>query len=308
MLRRPEPTVAISVAVSPRPLYPGDTVDAEVVVTPRASLVAAVGLLRLSQTELLRLDSARDTLPQLSPARRRGRPRGSGLNHIDHVFAQELPMEGGIAHHYPAQLRLPAQAMPTVKGKHARITWQLSASVHTRADWLPGGAGMLGQLARARAGHCTQELVIFARPDAAAVGGAELPAHPHNTREHRNVHLRLELDTGLVSNGGTVAGTLSVQPQASFRAREMRVELLRWERSGSKQARIIEASEVLQRPAVLLAGEATDWAFRLQAPQRLMPSVLGQHTFVGWQVRAVVARRMLPNLTVAQLLQVYTSP
>ena len=39
-----------------------------------------------------------------------------------------------------------------------------------------------------------------------------------------------------------------------------------------------------------------------------MPSVLGQHTFVGWQVRAILDRALRPNLSVTQLVQVYTSP
>ena len=86
------------------------------------------------------------------------------------------------------------------------------------------------------------------------------------------------------------------------------MELVRWERSGNKQARVVESRHVLQRPVFQGAGEDTDWAFRLQVPERLMPSVLGHHTFVGWQVRAVVDRPLRPNLTVSQLIQIYTSP
>ena len=105
-----------------------------------------------------------------------------------------------------------------------------------------------------------------------------------------------------------IEGDLSIEARKAIKARELRVELVRWERSGNKQARVVESSLVLQRPALQEALETTDWAFRLPVPDRLMPSVLGQHTFVGWQVRAVVDRALLPNLSVSQLVQVYTSP
>ena len=309
MLRRTAPPAAdIAVAVDPCPLYPGDIVNAEVSVTPRTSFVAAVGLLRLSQTELLRVDSARDALPQMMLPRRRGAPRIGGPVCVDHVFAEDTPMETGATQLYPVQLPLPAPAMPTVKGKHARITWELSASILTRTDWLPAGDGLLANLTRGRAGHSAQELVVFARPDGTTFGGEPLPDEPRTARDYRRVSLDLSLASGQVANGGIVAGSLSVKPQASFGARELRVELMRWERSGNKQARVIASRQVLQRPALLTAGEETNWAFQLPVPDRLMPSVLAQHTFVGWQVKAVIARALRPDFSVSQLVQVYTSP
>ena len=309
MLRRAAtPTADVALSVASQPLYPGDAVDGEVVVTPRDSFVAALGLVRLSQTEVLRIDSARDAVPQIMAPGRRGGRRGLGPVFVDHVFAENVPMENGVPQRYPVRVRLPAQAMPTVKGKHARITWEISASVLTHSDWMPAGNSVLSNLTRGRAGECSQEIVVFARPDGTLFGAEPLPDEPQATREHRRVRLDLMLSTGVVPNGGMLEGNLSVTPQRSFQARELRVELMRWERSGSKQARVVESSHVLQRPAVLTAGEETTWPFQLPVPDRLMPSVLGQHTFVGWQVKAVIARGFLPNLSVSQPLQVYTSP
>ncbi len=309
MLRRVgTPAADVALSVANQPLYPGDAVDGEVVVTPRDSFVAALGLVRLTQTEILRIDSARDAVPQMMVSGRRGGRRGMGPVFVDHVFAENVPMENGVVQRYPVQVRLPLQAMPTVKGKHARITWEISASVLTEADWMPSGNSVLTNLARGRAGECTQEIVVFARPDGTSFGGERLPDEPQATREHRRVSLDLMLSSGRVANGGALDGSLSVRPQRSFSARELRVELMRWERSGSKQARVVESFQVLQRPTVLTAGEETNWPFQLPVPDRLMPSVLGQHTFVGWQVRAVIVRAFLPNLTVSQPVQVYTSP
>ena len=302
------PSADVDLSVAGNPVYPGGVVDGEVTVTPRDSFVAAVGLVRLSQTELLRVDSARDAIPQLmAPGQRRGMG-GVGPTYVDYVFAENVPMEAGLTQRYPVNLRLPAEAMPTVKGKHARITWEISASVLTQSDWMPSGNSVLANLARGRAGQCTQELVVFAHPDGLAFGGERLPEEPQANRVHRRVNLQLNLSSGQVANGGMLEGNLSVSAQRSFAARELRVELMRWERSGNKQARAVESSQVLQRPAVLNAGEETNWAFQLQVPDRLMPSVLGQHTFVGWQIKAVIARAFLPNLTVSQPVQVYTSP
>lgn len=309
MLRQSAPPTAdISVAIDSRPLYAGDTLDVEVLVTPHAPLPVALGVLRLSRTELMRVDSARDAVPQMMlPGGRRGSDSG-GPAHIDEVFAEDMTMEGGVLHRYPVRLRLPDAAPPTVKGKYARISWELSATILTRADWLPTSDGWLANLARGRAAHCEQELVVFSRSDIDPMDGLPLIDELQASRSYRNVTMELSLDAPNAANGGTVSGTLSVAARKTIKARELRVELMRWERSGSKQARVIEHSEVLQRPAILGADEETDWAFRLTVPDPLMPSVLASHTFVGWQVRAVIDRKLRPNQSVSQLLHVYTSP
>ena len=309
MLRQSaSPTADVSVAIDSRPLYAGDTLDVEVQVTPHVSFLAALGVLRLSRVELLRVDSARDAVPQMMLPGRRGSRNQGGPAHIDEVFAEDAPMEAGVPQVYPVRLRLPDAAPPTVKGKYARISWELSASVLTRADWLPAGDGWLANLARGRAAHCEQELVVFSRSDVDPMDGLPLIAEFQASRTYRNVTLDLSLDSAQVANGGIVTGSLSVKSRSAFTARELRVELTRWERSGSKQARVIEGCEVLQRPAILAADEETEWAFRLPVPDPLMPSVMANHTFVGWQVRAVIDRKLRPNQSVSQLLHVYTSP
>ena len=309
MLRRKGTSSAdVTLTIASNPLYPGDAVDGEVTVIPHDSFVAALGVVRLLQTEVLRIDSARDAVPQIMAPGRRGGRRGLGPVFVDHVFAENVSMENGIEQRYPVRVHLPPQAMPTVKGKYARITWEISASVLTESDWMPSHSSVLANLTRGSAGECTQEIVVFARADGTIFGGERLPDEPRATRQHRKAGLDLVLATGQIANGGTLAGSLSVKPQRSFAARELRVELMRWERSGSKQARVVESSHVLQRPTAFTAGEETNWAFQLHVPDRLMPSVLGMHTFVGWQVRGVIARGILPNLTVSQPVQVYTSP
>lgn len=309
MLRRsPVPAADVAILVSPRPLYAGDVIDAEVTITPHTSFVARAGWLRLSQHEALRIDSARDAVPQMMRVGRRGQSRVGLPNHIDQVFMEDAPLEGGGVYKYAAQLRLPAPAPPTVKGRYAEITWRLSASVLAGAGRGIGGENLLGPLARGRAGQSAQELVVFTRPEPAYIGGEELPEKPRTSRRFRTVRLDLSLDAGLGVNGGSFTGAFSVESHAALKARELRVELIRWERSGSKQARVVESQQVLLRPALLSAGERTDCAFRLPVPDRLMPSVLAEHTFVGWQVRAVVDRALRPNFAAAQLVQVYTSP
>ncbi len=305
MLRRsPSPTADVAISVHPRPLYAGDVIDAEVTVTPHSSFVAAAGLLRLSQTEALRIDSARDAVPRMMlSGRRNGSP-----DHIDHVFVADALLDGGVVYKYAAQIKLPAPAPPTVKGKCAQITWQLSASILVKADHAPGGYSLLSNLAGNQAGQSSQELVVFTRPESAYIGGEQLPEKPCASHSFRNVNLALSLDSALAANGGELSGTLSVQSRTALKARELRVELVRWERSGSKQARVVESRQVLQRPAMQAAGEQTDWDFCLPVPDRLMPSALAQHTFVGWQVRGIIARTLNFNLSVSQLVQVYTSP
>lgn len=309
MLRRSaSPAAEISVSIGSRPLYPGDLVEAEIAVTPRSSFVASVGIVRLTQTEVLRIDSARDAVPQMMHPGRRGGSRFGIPDHVDQVFLEDSELEGGVVHRYPVQLRLPTPAPPTVKGKYAQITWELAASVLAKSDWMPQREGLLASLTMGRAGWNSQEFVVFAHPDATHIGGERLPERPSASRVFRSLNMDLSLNSGMAPNGGTIEGELTVESRSVVKARELRVELVRWERSGHKQARVVESRQVLQRPALHNAGERTDWAFRLPVPDRLMPSVLGQHTFVGWQVRAVVDRALRPNLTVPQLVQVYTSP
>lgn len=314
MLRTaPASAVDLAVAVAGRPIYAGDCVAAEVTIIPRYALTVTEGRIRLAQTELLRIDSARDALPPLHHSRRRAAdptptpPPAS----VDGIFARNDMLDAGVEYRYPAQLAVPADAAPTVKGKHARIIWELEAQVSIRPD----DAIAAGQsrrrwpsLSRGPDAVCRQEVVVFARPDAAAVGGAALPERPCVSRAHRSASISLRLDASRVVNGGTLDGAVSVQARTALRARAVRVELVRWERSGTRQARVIADTQVLQRPAILAAGETADWPFRLRAPAPLLPSVLARHTFVGWQVRAVIARRLLPNIDVVQMVQVYTAP
>lgn len=313
MLRpTPSPAADLKVAVAGQPLYAGDCLAAAVTVTPHYPLTVIEGRLQLIQTELLRIDSARDALPPPHHSRRRSANSNPTTPpaRIDCIFVSNAPLEAGIEYRYPAQLSVPAAAAPTVKGKHARIIWELAAEISIRSDD-PNAVGRRRRwlnLSHAPDAVARQELVVFARPDAAALGGATLPERPYASRTHRAVRLDLQLDTGRAVNGGTVDGTVSVRPRTALRARELRVELVRWERSGTRQARVIADTQVLQRPAILSAGETADWPFRLRMPAPLLPSVLARHTFVGWQVRAVIARRLRPNLDVVQLLPVYTAP
>ena len=309
MLRRSaSPAADILVSIGSRPLYPGDLVEAEIAVTPRSSFLASVGVVRLTQTEVLRIDSARDAVPQMMNPGRRDRSRFGIPDHVDHVFLEDAELEGGAVHKYPVQLRLPVPAPPTVKGKYAQITWELAASILAKSDWLPQREGILANLAMGRVGENRQEFVVFAHPDATHIGGERLPERPSVSRAFRSLNMDLSLNSGMAPNGGAIEGDLTVESRSAVKARELRMELVRWERSGHKQARIVESRQVLQRPALQNAGERTEWAFRLAVPDRLMPSVLGQHTFVGWQVRAILDRALRPNLTVTQLVQVYTSP
>ena len=309
MLRRPaSPAADISVSIGSRPLYPGDLVEAEIAVIPRASFTASVGFVRLTQTELLRIDSARDAVPQMMRPGGRGRSPFGIPDHVDQIFLEDTQLVGGAVHKYPVQLRLPVPASPTVKGKYAQITWELAASILAKSDWMPKRDGLLGNLTLGRVGENSQEFVVFAHPDAAHIGGERLPKRPYVTRSFRGLSIDMSLESGAASNGGLIEGSLTVKSRTAVKARELRVELVRWERSGSKQARVVESRQVLQRPAIQNAGEHTDWSFRLPVPERLMPSVLGQHTFVGWQIRAIMDRALRPNLSVTQLVQVYTSP
>ena len=309
MLRRSTPpSVDVAVSIGSRPLYPGDLVDAEVTVTPRESLVASVGLARLTQTEVLRIDSARDAVPQMMTPGRRGRS-GFGIpDQVDQVFLEDSPLEAGVPRKFSVQFRLPVPAPPTVKGKYAQITWELAALILAQSDWMRRREGLLANLAMGRVGENSQEFVVFTHPDAAHIGGERLPDTPSANRSFRNVNVHLCLNSGVIPNGGLIEGDLTFESKTHVKARELRVELVRWERSGNKQARVVESRHVLQRPVFQEAGEQTDWSFRLAVPERLMPSVLGHHTFVGWQVRAVVDRALRPNLTVSQLVQIYTSP
>ena len=302
------PTADISLAVDSRPLHAGDTLDVAIQVTPHVPFRAALGVLRLSKVELLRVDSARDAVPQAMLSGRRGSRNAGGPTHIDEVFVEDATMEVGVERNYNVRLRLPDSAPPTVKGKFARISWEISASILTRTDWLPSGDGWLANLARGRAAHCQQELVVFSSSEASVRRDELIPLELQSGRTYRDVSLELSLDAAQVANGGTITGNLSVRPRSSINARELRVELMRWERSGSKQARVIEDTAVLQRPATMSADDETDWAFSLAVPDPLMPSVLAHHTFVGWQVRAVIDRRLRPNQSVSQLVHVYTSP
>ena len=165
----------------------------------------------------MRVDSARDAVPQMMLPSGRGRRNPGGPAHIDEIFAEDVTMEGGVPQRYPVRLRLPDAAPPTVKGKYARISWELSATILTRADWLPTNDGWLANIARGRAAHCQQELVVFSRSDVDPMDGLPLLDELPASRSYRNVTMELSLDAPNAANGGTVSGSLSVAARKTIK-------------------------------------------------------------------------------------------
>lgn len=113
---------------------------------------------------------------------------------------------------------------------------------------------------------------------------------------HRECVLRLDLTSGGARSGDVVAGSLSAEMLQTVGVSEVRVELVRIEKFGNVERSHMVDTVVVEPEGSLTAGQAREWSFRLTVGRVRAPTLKTDKSSVRWLVKAILARRMRPDL------------
>jgi hypothetical protein len=308
------PQADLQVAMMEGPVYPGSVLKAQVSLSPRDSFHVSRGQVELVRREILSYEELRLSGPVAGP--RLGRRGSWTLRRLGpqvvqrQAFLSDTEISGGVPYQDEVALIIPDDASPTAKGKITEITWELRASVAVaRPGVLASGPSALLGLNDSMIESRSLEVVVFA-PPGQEPSAAPAPWSTLNTAQasFNQCALSLFLPTLQVKNGADLSGILRAQVRRPLHPREVRVELVRWERSGTKQKETTDIRVVLAADSVLAIDDAPEWPFTLPVPERLLPSLSTGNSFVGWHVRGVLDRRVWSDFIVGQPIQVYTGP
>ncbi len=308
------PRADLQIAILEGPAYPGSVLKAQVSLLPQDNFHVSQGEVELVRREILSYEELRMAGPPAAAVL--GRQRGPAIRRMGpqvvqrQSFLSDAEVSSGILYQQEVALTIPDDAAPTAKGNITEITWQLRANVAVErpAAFQVGPTALLG-LKDPVVQSQSLEVVVFApAPDQSSVSPA--PWSRLNTAEvtFNQCVLSLFLPNLQAKNGEALRGCLRAQIRQPLRPREVRVELVRWERSGTKQKETTDARVVLSVGSPLETNSTPEWPFDLQVPQRLMPSLSTGNSFVGWHVRGVLDRRLQSDFSVGQPIQVYTGP
>ncbi len=207
---------------------------------------------------------------------------------VSQSFLEEATLDRGLARDFEVALAIPQGAPPTVLGDKARIVWELRASL---------------DVPRLRDVSREQEVALLARAPSRAAG-QQSPVTAQSAFDQCS--LALSVQPADINAGGSLAGTFSVVTREEVSFSEARVELERSERAGDASEEGTESRVVLAEGLSLTARQSREWPFALAVPSRLLPSVFASRTQVRWRIKGVLSRRLMPDFSVEQEVQVYT--
>ena len=295
------------------PLYPGGILEVHVSVLPTEDFRVSEGHIELIQQELSSLDGYRPTMHTSMTSLNRIHPYftspASPRKSYRQSFLTDEEVSVGVPYENTVLISLPEDAPPTVKSNPAHIVWQLKASMTVERSQLSQGNGTaLPGIGITRIESEPIEVVVFSPASEGPNEFSENSASESAEAIFNQCTLFLESGPTLVRNGGTLSGVLRTEFRRTLPVQQVRIELIRWERSGTRQTETLTASVILVSPGRMLTGALYEWPFELRVPDRLVPSVATPNTFVGWHIKATLARSMRPDFHVGQMVKVYTGP
>ena len=198
-------------------------------------------------------------------------------------------LDAGIPFEQTLELTIPPDAAPSAEGKITKLRWKVVATL---------------AVPHARDAH--GEAVVRVLSPA----GVFEPAPPELYAWDR-CELELRLDRTDFGPGDEIAGTLVASPLRECEVEAVRVELVRREevsRKKGKAAVVKEAEATLDGAVELAAHLPREWPFRLSVPADPVPCLKTDHSSVTWRLIGVCARRMRPDYTLLQQVDVHTAP
>lgn len=280
-LRRPQ--ADISLHIEGDSFSPGDTVSF------RATIGSRKGFdVRSARLSLLCVETYWQMTSDGKTSRQQKRTRT--IAEVSHDFMSEGRFERGIPHVENAAIALPADAPPTVTGKHANLSWKLRLSVD-----VPG--------ARDLQSDETFTVVPANSGPLVSLGGGRSPVVIEET--FGDCRLRLELPADEFQAGRSFTGRLRLDAIKDCGVPEIRIELVRQEKAGVRKHEAVGDHMVLETDAHYAANRTRQWGFNLTVPDGRWPSADISDTTVSWKVKGILARSRRRDFSVEKEITVY---
>jgi hypothetical protein len=205
---------------------------------------------------------------------------------IVQTVAEAPSLSPGAEQKWNGSLQLPADALPTSRGKLVDIRWTLKAvlDVPKRAD--------LSQ---------EKSLVVLC------------PSRPSDTTMQLADKIFGEVTLVLtappaVASGDTLKGQLALQIKDKLSFRAIRLELVQVEDAGSRKGDEVISKTQISGDASFNQMEAPSFNFSIDVPVEAAPTVAGRRSALRWKLKAVIDRKLKSDFTVEQELIVYNRP
>jgi hypothetical protein len=222
--------------------------------------------------------------------RARGKLHHSKLNYTFARIIQKVAEHPALLQQseqkWGSSIQIPADTLPTCCGKWVNIRWKLKAvlDVPNRAD-----------LSHGKPFH------ISCLPPQSS----DMPVLPAE-KIFGQVTLMLKAPRA-ISAGNTLKGQLVLQIKDNLSISGIRVELVRVEKAGSRDADEVISIAQVSGEASFNQNGSPSFAFSLDMPADAPPTAIGMFSSLRWKVRAVIDRNMKTDFNVEQELLVYNT-
>ena len=206
---------------------------------------------------------------------------------IMQTVAEQPSLLQGIEQKWNCSLQIPADALPTCRGKWVNIRWTLKAVVDVP-----------------KRGDLSQEkpLPVFCPPPQVS----NMPVLPAE-KTFGQVVLSLKAPQA-ASAGGTLKGQLALQIKENLSVNSIRIELVQVEDAHDRKTNQVISTTRISDEASFSQNESPSFQFALDIPPEAPPTAVCKHSNLHWKVRAVIDRKMKTDFNVEQELFVYNAP
>jgi len=284
-----KPKADLAIDLDDKSIYPGDTLNLRLYLTPRESFRIRSGTVELACTEVYWKLVTTTTGKTTTTSNRKFTRK---LFKLKESFLGATDLTSGMTLNQPVSMSIPADAPPTVSGKTASITWEIDAKL---------------DIPKMRDIHEKRTLVVRSIPTAAAVDEKGWTSPSYSVTDSSDqCELKLSINTDTIGAGQSLRGTLEAQVKEQFDVRKVRVELEVEEKAGNKSSATVADSNVLDGgPISFYGADFRQWPFQLQIPDTPLPSVSTSSTGVHWCIKGIMDRRLKQDLSVEKGIQVY---
>ena len=287
-----KPKADLSINLDDVVIYPGDTVKVKLRLTPQENFHIRSGTIELTCTEVYWKVVTYYTHSKYgSTMHRRNQPCTNRLVQQKKRFLDITDASNGMSLSQDVSFDIPNNALPSIDGNTANITWELKAKL---------------DIAKLRDVHANQ--VVMVRPFPLAIPVDEsghIAGSSVVNRSYDACDLSLTLDTGSIGAGESLRGAFETQVKKPFKARQVRVELEVSEEAGSKSSKTVMDRALLENERITFNGaDYRRWEFALKVPQSL-PTMSAGSTKVHWRVKGILDERLSQDHWIEKDIQVY---
>ena len=280
LFRKPKATIEVELGEGP--IYPGGTLEANLTIEAKDKLLVQQGTVQL-------LCEDRFWQADISSSGGNANVKHSAtLWDVPHSFLNDESIGEGSSNHLVSFV-IPASASSSVHGEVASITWRVRVTL---------------VVLKSRNVIHEKDFAVLTAPRSEDTA----PSNENRSGEDfEQCSITLSANQHQVSTEGEITGKLEVQVHQGFSPSEIRVALERIERAGSSGKEVTSSKDILQGSSRLEGGGSSEWEYRLEVPDELVPTRAGSGpTTVRWRVRGIVARGRQGNLAVEIPVEVST--